>query len=156
VADPEGKGNQSCTCFTTARLYGTADAVIPGMVETTEGGTMAIPLTSTPMFEILSEYAIPPHAGEVYTKLLTHHGDRFGKCTITTAGAKFKIAQIRIITFHEQQELNGKTLSAIWGELGPLKIRNAHQGKDTLHGITMLLVEAEALPVYLQRQMKET
>jgi hypothetical protein len=40
---------------------------------------------------------------------------------------------------------------AIWGTQRSLKIRNAYEGKTTLKGVTMLLVDIDELPLYLQR-----
>jgi hypothetical protein len=114
---------------------------------------MATELFGKPEFDILQEYVIPRSAREIYTKLNNHHGDQFGKCKITTAGAKFKIAKIHILAIQGHKELTGKVTLAIWGEQGNLKIRNAHEGKTTLKGISILLVETDELPLYIQQKI---
>jgi hypothetical protein len=116
------------------------------------GETMAIGLRIKPPFEVLSEYPVPLSAKEVYTKLNNHHGDQFGKCKIT-AGSLLQIGKIRILDFQKQHELGGKITFAIWPKQGRLKIKNAQEGKTTLKGITMLLVDADELPPYIQRQL---
>lgn len=115
---------------------------------------MAQELFSLPRFEVIATYAIAPQTSEIYTKLNNHHGDAFGKCRITCAG-HFQVARIRILDSQEQPEQRGIATFAMWGTQGALKIRNAHEGKTTLRGIAMLLVEVEELPLYLQNQIKE-
>lgn len=57
---------------------------------------MATELRVKPRFDILTEYALPPSAKEIYTKLNNHHGDQFGKCKIT-AGGPLKVGKIHIL-----------------------------------------------------------
>jgi hypothetical protein len=113
---------------------------------------MATELRIKPPFEVLSEYPVPLSTKEVYTKLNNHHGDQFGKCKIT-AGSPLKIGKIRLLDFQKQHELRGKITFAIWSNQGRLKIQNAQEGKTTLKGIAMLLVDADELPPYIQRQL---
>ena len=114
---------------------------------------MAQELFVLPQFEIFSEYVVASGAPEIYSKLNNHHGDAFGKCKITSAGARYRIARIRILDSSEHPQLQGITSLAIWGAQGPLKIKHAREGKTTLRGVAMLLVEAEELPLYIQRQL---
>ncbi len=113
---------------------------------------MATELLIKPPFEVLSEYPVSLSAKEVYTKLNNHHGDQFGKCKIT-ADSPLKIGKIRILDFQKQHELRGKITFAIWSKQGRLKIQNAQEGKTTLKGIAMLLVDADELPPSIQRQL---
>ena len=117
--------------------------------------TMAIALSTKPKFDTLQEYTIPnSSANEMYTKLSNHHGDQFGKCKITVGG-KLKVAKIRVLTAGKHKELIGKITFAIWCDQKGLKIQHAYEGKTTLKDIAMLLVDAEELPLYLQRQITE-
>lgn len=115
---------------------------------------MAQELLSLPKFEVIATYAVAPQANDIYTKLNNHHGDTFGKCRITGPGARYNVARVRILDSQEHPELKGIVTFAIWGAQGALKIKNAHEGKTTLRGIAMLLVEAEELPLYIQKQIR--
>src|SRR5258708_255976 len=107
------------------------------------GEPMATELRIKPPFEVLSEYPVPLIAMMVI---------QFGKCKIT-AGSPLKRGKIRILDFQKQHELGGKITFAIWSKQGRLKIQNAQEGKTTLKGIAMLLVDADELPPSIQRQL---
>lgn len=110
---------------------------------------MATTLLTKPEFIVLREYAIPQSTDSIYTKLNNHHGDQFGKCKITTGG-EFKVAKIQILN---SDHTNRSTTFAIWAEQGNLKIQNAFEGKTTLRGVAMVLIEADELPAFIQRQI---
>ena len=109
---------------------------------------MAIELLAKPQFDILVEYAVPKSTSQIYTKLNNHHGDQFGKCAITGA-SPLKVAKIRL-----HRPIKERTVTfAIWSERRTLNIWHAQEGKTKLKGLAMLLVDAEELPIYIQRQI---
>ncbi len=114
---------------------------------------MATELSVKPVFDIMHEYAMSSSSSqEIYLKLNNHHGDQFGKCKIT-GESQLQLAKIRIVTCQEHQELIGKVTCAIWSKQRGLKVQHAEEGKTTLNGLAMLLVDTEELPLYIQRQM---
>jgi hypothetical protein len=133
-------------------LYSIPKNLSKRSTENTKGeSNMAVELLAKPQFEVLNKYSLPKSDQGIYTKLNNHHGDQFGKCKI---GAKqLKVGKIRILSLEGHQELTGKITLAIWGSDATIKIKNAREGKTTLKGIAMLLVETEELPPYIQAQI---